>query len=84
MLDLAAQLVIGIVNWLVGLLNGAWSVVAPPDGVVMHGMKYLHTLDAFLPISDLGVIVGLIGSMAAFTVILKFGVKLVDWLPKKA
>jgi hypothetical protein len=82
MFDAICGIIIAVVNGFITVVDGAWSAIAPPAGVVQTTLDYLYTLNDWVPVSDGLVIVGLVGLMAGFSVVLKFVIKLVDWLPK--
>lgn len=84
MYDAVCNIIITLVNGFVSVVNSAWTTIAPPGGVIEGTWDYLNTLNDWLPISDGFVILGILGSMALFSGVLKFGQKLLDWLPKGA
>lgn len=83
MMDIMANLVISLVNGLVTALNASWTAISPPGGLIESAMDWMLTLDNFVPVADMFVIMGSLALMCSFTVILKFGQKVIDWLPKK-
>jgi hypothetical protein len=82
MYDAVVSILISFASWVVTSIDGAWETIAPPEGVLYNLVAWLWTLDNWFPVSDTFIIAGMIGGVALFVAVIKFAMKLVDWLPK--
>lgn len=76
--DAAYSVVIGFITWLSGLIDSVWSPIAPTWNV---GLGWFYRLDAWAPMTELVAMVAIVGALVVIVQVIKWGSKLIDWLP---
>lgn len=77
--DYLAQALISLVNWLVAAVNAAWNVIDWSQAT--SAFAFFAKLDAWVPVATLATTFTILLSVATVSTLIKFGQKVIDWLP---
>lgn len=79
LVDWFTNLTIALIQWLTGLINAAWT---PFDTQGMaDAMAWWQRYDDWVPLGLWSTLVGIIVMWTGCTVVMKYGSKIIDWLP---
>lgn len=79
LLDYLARLVMAVAALVIGLVNAAWSAFDWTGANT--ALAWFGRFDAWVPVATLASIWGLLTMAATVAVVIKFGQKVIDWLP---